>query len=389
MDDCLQKFPSKEHDRDIRVDFFRGAALILIFIDHIPGNMFARFTLTNFGFADAAEIFVLLAGIGAFLAYAKAFAEGSGTGLVKVGLRIRDLYAAHLLVLVVCVAGLAIVARAFQNPVYFEHVNLIPFNDDPAGAIWRALLLVYQPGYLNILPLYIALLAWAPLLFWLMQRHVAWALIASGGLWVVGSFLQWNFASYPMPRGWEFNPLTWQFLFTLGAVAGSHLHRYEFPRRSRLLFLSAVGYISFSFIVAAPWSNLPGLSEAILLPDFRTTVSKQDLSLWRLGHIVALAYVTALLVPRRASWLSSPWARWLVNCGQHSLPIFCLSIILSLMGFVIFVEAGHGLLLQILVNVSGVTLLGLTAWKLAQLKRARATAARDGVKTPGWWPSRL
>ena len=26
-----------------------------------------------------------------------------------------------------------------------------------AGAIWRAILLVYQPGYLNILPLYIAL----------------------------------------------------------------------------------------------------------------------------------------------------------------------------------------------------------------------------------------
>ena len=91
MDNCPQKSPAKEHDRDTRVDFFRGVALILIFIDHIPGNMFAKFTLTNFGFADAAEIFVLLAGIGAYLAYAKALAEGSGKGLVKVGVRIRDL----------------------------------------------------------------------------------------------------------------------------------------------------------------------------------------------------------------------------------------------------------------------------------------------------------
>src|SRR5436190_6406371 len=342
MDDCLQKFPAKEQDRDTRVDFFRGVALILIFIDHIPGNVFARFTLTNFGFADAAEIFVLLAGIGSFLAYAKAFAEGSGRGLAKVGLRIHDLYAAHLLVLIVCVAVLAVVARAFQNPVYFEHVNLIPFNDDPAGAIWRAVTLVYQPGYLNILPLYIALLAWAPLLFWIMQRNVAWALMVSGSLWIAGSFLQWNFASYPTSRGWEFNPLTWQFLFTLGAVAGSRIHRDEFPQRSRLLFLIAVGYIVFAMIVAAPWSNLPGLSDAILLPDFRVAVSKQDLSLWRLAHIIALAYVAALLIPRGAGWLSSPWVRWLVNCGQHSLPVFCLSIILSLMGFVIFVEAGSG-----------------------------------------------
>ena len=113
MSDRELGLTAKKHDRDIRVDFFRGVALILIFIDHIPGNMLARFTLTNFGFADAAEIFVLLAGIGAFLAYAKAFAEESSKGFVKVGLRIRDLYAAHLLVLVVCVAGLAVVARVF------------------------------------------------------------------------------------------------------------------------------------------------------------------------------------------------------------------------------------------------------------------------------------
>jgi hypothetical protein len=49
-------------ERDTRIDFFRGIALISIFIDHIPGNEFAKFTLPNFGFADAAEIFVLLAG---------------------------------------------------------------------------------------------------------------------------------------------------------------------------------------------------------------------------------------------------------------------------------------------------------------------------------------
>src|SRR5207245_11620718 len=119
-------------------------------------------------------------------------------------------------------------------------------------------------------------------------------------------------------------------------------------------------------------SDRLAISQAILFPDFRVAISKQDLSLWRLAHIMALAYVAALLIPRSASWLSSPWARWLVNCGQHSLPVFCLSIILSSMGFVIFVEAGRGLLLQILVNVSGVALLGLTAWKLAQLKQARA-----------------
>src|SRR5436190_22239455 len=88
-------------ERDTRVDFFRGLALIFIFIDHIPGNVFAKFTLTYFGFADAAEVLVVLAGWAAFLAYSRAFAEGWRPGLAKVGLRIRDLYVAHVLVLIV------------------------------------------------------------------------------------------------------------------------------------------------------------------------------------------------------------------------------------------------------------------------------------------------
>src|SRR5262249_26615569 len=44
--------------RDLRLDFFRGLALILIFIDHIPGNILNYLTLQSFQFFDAAEIFI-------------------------------------------------------------------------------------------------------------------------------------------------------------------------------------------------------------------------------------------------------------------------------------------------------------------------------------------
>jgi hypothetical protein len=214
---------TRQERRDLRVDFFRGVALLFIFIDHIPGNALAWFTLHSFGFADAAEIFVGLAGYAAYLAYAKSLQQGLSIGVAGVGRRIRDLYVAHILVLCICVSGLAIASGAFQNPVYFEHVNLTPFNHDPSGAIWRALVLLYQPGYLNILPLYMAQLAWVPVVFWLMRTHVAWALVASVGLWCIGGFLGWNFSSYPIPRGWEFNPLAWQLLFTLGFIAASRV----------------------------------------------------------------------------------------------------------------------------------------------------------------------
>src|SRR5262249_49425127 len=148
------------------------------------------------------------AGYAAFLAYAPSFQEhGTAVGLRKVMRRIRDLYAAHIILLVVCVGGLAISAKAFQNPLYFEHVNLMPFSHDTAGAIWRVLMLVYQPGYLNILPLYLVLLTWFPLLLWLMRRHLGLALSVSMAIWSVSALLSWNLPSYPDTFGWIFNPL--------------------------------------------------------------------------------------------------------------------------------------------------------------------------------------
>src|SRR5262249_57446154 len=107
--------------RDARIDFFRGLALIFIFIDHIPGNVFANVTLTNFGFADAAEIFVLLAGYAAFLAYRRALSQDLSVGLVKICSRIGELYVPPLIVLMVCVLGLAAPPRPFPHPPYFPH----------------------------------------------------------------------------------------------------------------------------------------------------------------------------------------------------------------------------------------------------------------------------
>src|SRR3954469_22259996 len=57
--------PARAATRDLRVDFFRGLALLIIFVDHIPENVFALITLRNFGFSDAAEIFIFLSGYSA------------------------------------------------------------------------------------------------------------------------------------------------------------------------------------------------------------------------------------------------------------------------------------------------------------------------------------
>lgn len=172
--------------RDVRLDLFRGLALICIFIDHTPGNLLGYVTLRAYGLSDAAEVFVLIAGYTAVLAYSRTFEQqGFFAGVKRLGARIWDLYAAHIVLTAVCALGLAVAARWFENPLYYEYVNLTPFAYDPFGAIWRTMLLYYQLGYLNILPLYIALLIWFPVLWWLMQRDLRLALGVSVAVWLV------------------------------------------------------------------------------------------------------------------------------------------------------------------------------------------------------------
>ena len=294
--------------------------------------------------------------------------------------------------LVVSVAGLAVAARAFRHPLYFEHVNLIPFNTQPAAAIARALVLLYQPGYLNILPLYMLLLAWLPVVVGLLRVHMALAIAVSAAVWTGAGLMQVNLPSYPDDYGWVFNPFSWQLLFTLGA-ASAQLARTgdRAPLRAPFLFWAAVAYVLFALLVAAPWTSIPGLHDLRVLRDFRVDLSKQYLSAWRLAHILALAYLAASLISMHAGWLGRLWARALIECGRHSLPVFCLSIVLSLTGFVVLVEAGRSLQVQIAVNVVGVTLLGLTAWNLARMQRrkGRGQSVWGWAKASGWLPSRL
>jgi hypothetical protein len=79
--------------RDPRIDVLRGIALLMIFVDHIPDNTLSLVTLRNFGFSDAAEVFVLLAGMSSMLAYGRVFQrEGALGGLRRIIWRCARIY---------------------------------------------------------------------------------------------------------------------------------------------------------------------------------------------------------------------------------------------------------------------------------------------------------
>jgi hypothetical protein len=383
--------------RDPRLDFFRGLALIFIFVDHVPGNVFAHFTFKNFGFSDAAEIFILISGYAAALAFGKSFArEGFHAGLRRVGRRIGEIYAAHILLLIVCVGGIGVAARLLENPLYYEFINLVPFAYEPLEAIGRALVLNHHLVYLNILPLYIALLAWFPVLVWLLGRHPALALAASFALYAAARATGVNLPSYPNDDGWFFNPFAWQLLFSIGAIVGHAAGRGVVLPCSRWLVAVAALYALFALVVIAPWTKLPGLETwRIVRGDLLAGMDKSGLSPWRLAHILAVAYLVATFVKADSAWLRARWARAVIACGRRSLDIFTLGTILCFVALFLLVEAGRDLWMQIAINVSGIGLMvAVAAWLLRRKAQvnpgtppAMAPAVAVGVSLSARLPS--
>jgi hypothetical protein len=65
------------------IDFWRGFALLTIFIDHAPENIAQQITHGNFGFSDAAELFVFLSGASVALAYGSRFFRGETAAAIR------------------------------------------------------------------------------------------------------------------------------------------------------------------------------------------------------------------------------------------------------------------------------------------------------------------
>src|SRR5690606_4494301 len=124
-----------------------------------------------FGFSDATEIFVFISGYTAAIVYGSALQRnGFVQMLLQVLKRCWQLYAAHILLFVFFIAQITWVSIRFDNASFIEELNIIEFHEHPQESIIRALILRYRPVNLDVLPLYMALLAVFPFFLWLMTR---------------------------------------------------------------------------------------------------------------------------------------------------------------------------------------------------------------------------
>ncbi len=369
--------------RDLRVDFFRGVALWWIFVDHIPANWVAQFSLRNFALCDATEIFVLLAGYAAGMSYGRSYKRDgwlyAGADVMR---RAWTLYVVHIFLFVVFSAQVSYSATALDRSDYLDEIHLDVLAEAPYRAMLEALLLNFQPAYLNILPMYVALLASFALVLPLLKKP--WVLLVlSAGLYVAARSLGWNLPSWT-DGGWYFNPLTWQMLFVIGAVLSQKVRLVTINKRwvdAGAIFVVAVGLMLV-------WLVWPSADVSARVPRIliRTVlmVDKEGLHPMRLLSILALTWLVARLVPITASWLRSRWAFPVILCGQHSLPVFCSGIFLSFLGRLAMESQDGFWAVQVVVNVAGpVILVGIGALSAWYRAKGRARAALPMISHAG------
>ena len=364
--------------RDLRLDFFRGLALWLIFIDHIPTNILNFFTIRNYGFSDAAELFVFISGYAAAIAYSRGMQEqGFIFGSAQILRRAGQLYVAFVFLLAVYFAQTTYLARNFQNPL-FEEEAIAELLGAPDAFLFHALILQFNLANMDILPVYIVLLLFFPPMLWLLLRSSSAALSVSFLLYLAAGVFNWNLSSYPTGE-WVINPLRWQLLFVFGAwCATGGAQQLSGVIRSNLTLGLAIGYLLLSFVAVVTWNYAwlsplkPDPLHALLYP-----IDKVNLDPLRLGHVLAYVVLVARFVPPDWKGFGSALARPAILCGRHSLEIFCLGVFLSFTGYFLITELHGRAATQVLVSIAGIAVMVCVAGWMELIQRADIEPGRS------------
>jgi hypothetical protein len=351
--------------RDPRIDVCRGIALWWIFLDHVPNNVGSWLTLRHYGFCDAAEIFMFISGVTCALAYGRARQRKGWSGMIGRSLRRGwDIYAAFLLLTLACailvyVAGSDRLADASNTRVLFER---------PGETLAHAAILQYRAVNTDVLPVFVIChVLFAPLL-WLLLRAPNLTLGLSLLLYALVHVFSWRVPAWPHGV-WFFNPLAWQFLVVLGAwwvIEAKGPRRWVTSRTA--LVLSAL-YLAFSLVLVLGQDIKPLVPQT--LTDLLFPLDKSNLSPLRLLHFLALAVVASWLVPQGWRGLSTPILRCARCCGENSLPIYCLGVLLALVSQSNLFDISYSLSMQIVISLAGVLVMIVIAMLLNALGTMR------------------
>jgi len=341
------------------VDFWRGFALATIFINHIPGIFYSRFTHAKLSLSDSAEIFVFLAGWA--LRYTTRSRQGQPIYLaLRLGRRAIELYAAHIVITMIAIATLALSATLLSNPQMLEWHHAGALFQEPVQTHLGLALLSFQLDFFNILPLYVILMMAAPM-FVAIDRYSPYVLLLlSMAIYLVTLSTPVRIPTWPVEGQWFFNPLAWQLVFVLGFVLAREDGTGGFVRRH----IAIIRWVSLPIVLISAlvvwntwwWTDPTAVPQPRLffVPD-KTYVT--PMRLIQFLALVALATAAYPAIKRAVPAM----VEFLSMLGRHSLVVFCVGSILSLAGYIARFVYEPDLVLDTVIVVSGIAIMALAA----------------------------
>lgn len=372
--------------RDERLDLFRGLAMFIIFVAHVPNNPWNAWIPARFGWSSGAELFVFCSGLASSYAFGSVFTNhGFVAGTKRIAYRIWQIYWAHI-GLFLAIVAITLLATDATGRDYVAALHLQWFFEAPREALPALLSLRFIPNLLDILPMYMVLLAMVPAVIALSRLAPAVAMLACAALWVAVQMTGINLPARPdaPDATWYFNPLAWQAMFFTGFAFG--MGWLPVPRLERgLLFSAALAFVLVS-IPLSFWGAheaLPLLRDLhlALMPDSQPT----NLHILRWLHLLALAYVVLVLIePYRARIGTGPGAL-VVTVGRQSLATFLASLAMAWSAGILLDITGRGALAVSLVNIAGLAAIYAIALFVTAMKAKpsqRAAPAQVAAPNP-------
>ena len=361
-------------DGDLRPSLLLGIAAWFLFLDHIPHNAVSALTLRNFGFSGATDLFVFVGGYAAAILYGKMMLErGFVVTATRIFRRVWQLYAAYVVLFVIYINLIGYVAKQTAAPEIIHEFNVAGILGHTVRTLIYGLLLQAKPLNLDVLQLFIVLMAFFPIVLFGTLRRPNLTAAGSISLYLAARKFDLNLSSFPEGR-WYFNPFSWQLLFVLGAwfasTSAKQMRTIRSLQEISILRIAAWAYLLFALVVTAA-GKFPPLAEYIpgSVLDVFLPNDKENLAPYRVLHFLSMAFLFTFLVPRNWHGFQWPALQPVVKCGEEWLAVFCAGVFLSFAGHFILITGPNLLAMHFLVSIAGISVMAAVAYYVSWSKR--------------------
>jgi hypothetical protein len=360
-------------DGDSRLYLLLGIAAWFLFLDHVPHNAVSLLTMRNFGFSGAVDLFVFVGGYTAAILYGRMMLErGFIVTTTRIFRRLWQLYAAYIVLFVIYINLIGYVARQSAAPELIGEFNVTGIVDHTVRTLIHGLLLRAKPLNLDVLQLFIVLMAAFPLILIGMVRRPTVTVAASIGLYFTARQLDWNLSAFPDGH-WYLNPFCWQLPFVLGAwfALDSPKQARALQKLQNLAILRAAAWL---YLLLALVVTVAGkFPQAAIVPDLLRDLfgpnDRENLAPHRVLHFLALAFLFSYMVTRDWSGFRWPTLQPVIKCGEEWLAVFCAGVFLSFAGHLVLITGPDAVAMQVLVSLAGILIMTGVAYYVSWSKR--------------------